>query len=155
MNAYRLAADAVLILHATFVAFVVFGLLLVIVGWARGWKWVRNVWFRGGHLLAIATVVAQSWAGVPCPLTTLEGVLRRRAGESFYSEGFVAHWLHRVIFYEAEPWVFGLCYTIFGGLVVVTWVVCPPRRPRRRGGAGEAHADGEPPTNGGRTSSEG
>ena len=71
-----LAADALLVLHSLFVAFVVCGLLLVIVGGLRGWAWVHNRWFRLAHLVAIGCVVVQSWLGLVCPLTTWEMALR-------------------------------------------------------------------------------
>ena len=52
-----LAADGILVLHTLFVAFVVLGQLLVFIGYARHWFWVRNPWFRIGHLAAIAVVL--------------------------------------------------------------------------------------------------
>ena len=30
-------------------------------------------------------------------------------------------WLHKLLFYEAEPWVFTTIYTGFGVLVVLVW----------------------------------
>jgi hypothetical protein len=30
------------------------------------------------------------------------------------------------MFFDAEPWVFTLCYTIFGGLVLATIIFIPP-----------------------------
>jgi hypothetical protein len=57
---YRLTADLVVVVHFAFVAFVVFGLLLTLVGGVRRWSWVRNLRFRTIHLAAIAFVVAES-----------------------------------------------------------------------------------------------
>ena len=54
---YLLAADAVLLLHVLFVAFVVVGLLLILAGRLLSWDWVRNWWFRVIHLGAIGIVV--------------------------------------------------------------------------------------------------
>ena len=64
---YLLAADIVLFVHVMFVFFVVVGLLLIFVGLACGWQWVRNFWFRTIHLAAIGVVVLQSlaWCFVP------------------------------------------------------------------------------------------
>ena len=56
----------------------VVGLALVWIGWIRGWAFVRNAWFRGAHLLAMAIVVLESVFGIECPLTTLEHALRLR-----------------------------------------------------------------------------
>lgn len=57
---YLLCADTILGLHTLFVAFVVAGFGLIVIGWVRGWGWVRNPWFRAAHLLAIAIVAAQA-----------------------------------------------------------------------------------------------
>jgi hypothetical protein len=127
---FQLAADAVLLMHALFVVFVVSGLILILVGGALGWSWVRLRWFRLAHLAAIGVVVVQSWLGAICPLTTLEMELRTRAGESSYPGSFIAHWVEAVLYYQAPPWVFVLCYTAFGALVVAAWFRV---RPRRRG----------------------
>ena len=69
-------ADLALALHVSFVVFVVAGLLLVLAGGWRRWRWVRNPWFRSLHLLAIVFVVGQTWLGQVCPLTTLEMWMR-------------------------------------------------------------------------------
>jgi hypothetical protein len=71
--------------------------------------------------VAIGVVVLQAWFGQLCPLTIWENQLRRRAGQSGYSESFVEHWLHKILFYEAEPWVFTAIYSAFGVLVVLIW----------------------------------
>ena len=43
---FVLVADALLLVHALFVVFVVFGLVLVLVGKPSDWGWVRNPWSR-------------------------------------------------------------------------------------------------------------
>ena len=125
---YLLAADAVLLLHVLFVAFVVFGLLLIFIGKACAWSWVRNPWFRIAHLAAIGVVVLQSWFGVICPLTDLEMALRSRAGGASYAGSFVSHWLEAILYYRAPAWVFAVCYTLFGALVLASWFLVRPRR---------------------------
>ncbi len=77
---YRLLADVILVVHFTFVAFVVLGLLAVWTGRFLRWSWVRNFWFRLAHLLAIGIVAAESLGGIVCPLTTWEARLRELAG---------------------------------------------------------------------------
>ncbi|MDE0156726.1 MAG: DUF2784 domain-containing protein [Gammaproteobacteria bacterium] len=128
-----LAADGLLIIHALFIAFVVFGLIFIIAGLVRGWRWIRNPWFRFIHLGAIGVVVIQAWLNIICPLTIWENSLRDKAGEATYAGSFIQHWLHKLIFYQAEAWVFTLCYTVFGALVVLAWYLAPPSSfPRRR-----------------------
>ena len=127
--AYRLLADLTLVVHAGIVAFVVLGLAAVWVGRVAGWAWVRNRWFRGAHLLTIGVVAGQALAGIMCPLTTWEAALRDRAGQAWtYGDaGFVAHWLHRFLFFSAEPWVFTAAYAGFALLVIGSLWAVPVR----------------------------
>jgi hypothetical protein len=125
---YRLLADTVLVLHFGVVLFVVGGLVLVLVGNALGWHWVNRPGFRLAHLAAIAYVVVQQWLGAACPLTTLEAWLRVQAGQGIHGQGFIEHWLQRLLFYEAPTWVFTTAYTVFGLAVAASWLVFPPRR---------------------------
>lgn len=119
-------ADSLLILHALLVAFVIFGLVAVLVGHFRNWRWVRNLWFRLGHLVVIGVVVLQSWLGVLCPLTEWEMALRESAGQPGYEGSFIQHWLHSILYYSAPEWVFILAYTLFGSLVVASWFLVRP-----------------------------
>ncbi len=84
----RLAADAVLLTHLLFIAFVLFGGLLVL-----RWRWLA--WL---HLpAAVWGVVAELWH-LQCPLTPLENSLRQAAGQAGYSAGFVEHYLIPLIY---------------------------------------------------------
>ena len=125
---YRIAADLVLAVHTSFVLFVILGLVLVLVGGFRGWPWVKNLWFRVGHLLAIGVVVTQTWLGAICPLTILENTLRSRAGDAVYAGSFIGHWMETLLYYQAPHWVFVISYTAFGLLVVASWAIVTPRR---------------------------
>ena len=125
---YLIAADLLLFGHVLFVAFVVFGLALILIGKLFGWTWVRNPWFRFAHLAAIGIVVLQSWVGVICPLTTWEMALRERAGDVVYSGSFISHWLESVLYFHAPAWAFTVCYTVFAALVVASWLWVRPRR---------------------------
>jgi hypothetical protein len=80
---YRLGADALVLLHAGFVLFVVLGSLLV--RWRQ-----RIVW---AHLAALAWGAGIEIAGGICPLTPLENQLRQRGGQAGYGGGFVDHYL--------------------------------------------------------------
>ncbi|MFH1919366.1 MAG: DUF2784 domain-containing protein [Planctomycetota bacterium] len=131
MTIYNYLADTVVVIHAAYIGFVIFGLLAILVGVLFRWKWVQNVWFRGIHFLAILTVVAQALLGVICPLTTLEKHWRAKGGGEVYSGHFVGHWAHELIFFEAPPWVFTVCYCLIGMVVLVTIIAFPPRRPGR------------------------
>jgi len=127
---YQLLADVVLTLHVAVVAFVILGLVLVVIGNLRNWRWVNALWFRFAHLGAIAVVVGEAWLDITCPLTTLEMWLREKAHATTYSGSFIEHWLQRILYYEAPSWVFVLGYSLFGLLVVATWFCFPPNSTR-------------------------
>lgn len=124
---YRLAADLMLGLHVSIVAFIVGGLVLTLIGRYAAWQWIRNPWFRLTHVVAIAVVVVQSWLGQACPLTVWEMALRERAGDMAYAESFIAHWLGELLYVEAPWWVFVVAYTAFGALVLASWIWVRPR----------------------------
>jgi hypothetical protein len=127
---YGFLADLTVAVHVGYVAYVVIGELLILLGWAIGWRWVRNFWFRITHLLAIVIVVAEEGFGVRCPLTIWEEYFRRQAGQSVTGETFVGRLLHALLFYEETPqWVFIAIHVAVGVLVLVTFILCPPRRP--------------------------
>ena len=78
---YRLAADAIVVLHVAFVAFACLGGMLA---W-RHWGYAL------AHLPAAAWAVWIEFTGRICPLTPLENHFRRRAGDAGYEGGFVEH----------------------------------------------------------------
>lgn len=123
---YLLLADAILVIHFLFIVFVAGGQVLIIIGYLRGWHWIRNLIFRTCHILGIAVVVAQAWADRWCFLTIWEGALRKRAGEQAYTDSFVQHWVGRLVFYDVAAWVFTLVYTLFAIVVILSWVWIRP-----------------------------
>ena len=128
---FRTLADIVLSVHVLIVIFVVGGLVLVVAGNLRGWRWVNAPVFRIAHLFAIAFVVAETLLGIVCPLTALEVWLREQAGASTYSGSFIQHWLQRLLYYDAPPWVFISVYSVFLLAVVAAWWYFPPHFKRR------------------------
>jgi hypothetical protein len=85
---YALLADLVLIVHATFIVFVVLGGLLVL--WRRAVIWL--------HLPAAAWGILIEFQGWICPLTFIENDLRRAAGGSDYPGGFIDHYLTPLVY---------------------------------------------------------
>jgi polyferredoxin len=117
------AADAILVVHAGFVLFVVGGLPATWIGVAFDRSFAFNPWFRGAHLAAIAFVVAEALLGYVCPLTIWEDALRGARTE----QGFIQRWVHAWLFWRAPAWVFTTAYVAFGLLVAATWWKWPPR----------------------------
>ena len=132
MLTYRIAADAVVILHMAYVLIVVLGLPAIWIGILFGQKWSRNFWWRTGHLTMILIVVWETWAGITCPLTTWEQYFRELAGERAYSGDFIANHVHDWLFYDFPVWVFTMAYTGFGLLVLLSFLIAPPHWPNTR-----------------------
>jgi hypothetical protein len=126
----RILADLVVVLHATYFSFNVFGLVAILLGVAFRWEWVRNIWFRSIHLAAIGIVVAEASLGIACPLTVWEKQLRTAAGQATYTGDFIGYWAHELIFYHAQPWVITLLQVLFGAAVLAAFILAPPRRSR-------------------------
>jgi len=103
--AYRAAADAILVTHLAFVLFAVFGALLIL-------RWPRLAWL---HVPAVVWAAFVEFNGTICPLTPLEVILRRQAGEAGYAGGFIDHYFMPLLYPE------GLTrdmQTILGAIVV-------------------------------------
>ena len=118
-------ADLILILHFAFVLFIVGGLALIWAGACLGWRWVRNFWLRTAHLAAMLFVAAEALAGMWCPLTVWEDLLRGGVpGETT----FIARWVHRILFYSFPEWAFTAAYLVFALVVATTWWRVRPER---------------------------
>lgn len=103
---YRLLANAVVIVHVGFVAFVVFGGILA-------WRWRRIAWIHVPTVLYGATIEFVGWV---CPLTPLENHFRRLAGQSGYAGGFIEHYIIPVLY--PTDWTISL-RVVLGTLVLV------------------------------------
>lgn len=103
---YDLLATAVVLLHFSFVLFVVGGGLLL-------YKWPWLAWL---HLPAVIWAALLEFNGWVCPLTPLEQQLRSAAGQAGYSGGFVDHYLLALLYPVGLD---GNMQVILGSLVVV------------------------------------
>ena len=117
-----LLADLILIVHFAVVLFIVGGLALIWAGAGLGWRWVRHFWFRIAHLAAILFVAGEALLGIWCPLTVWEDALRGTRAET----GFVARWVHRILFYSFPEWVFTIAYALFAFAVIATFYLVRP-----------------------------
>ena len=121
-------ADLIVVLHLGYVLFVIVGLVLIWIGVALRWEWVRRPGFRLPHLVCTLIVPVEALVGYVCPLTTWEYELRLRAGERPEEISFVGRLARDLLFYEAPQWVFTVSYVAFGLLVLVTFLCVPIRR---------------------------
>jgi hypothetical protein len=122
---FQLLADATVVVHLLFVAFVIAGGVLVL-------RWPRVAWM---HLPAAAWGAWVELAGWVCPLTPLENWLRMRGGSAIYTSGFVERYLLPVLYPESlsrdVQWTLGLLVILLNGIVYAV-VVLSRRRPVNR-----------------------
>ena len=85
---YRILADALVVLHLAFVAFVVFGGGLTL--------WRRRLAFF--HIPALLWGIYIEWSGSVCPLTPWENRARVAGGQAGYAGGFIDHYLVPVLY---------------------------------------------------------
>jgi hypothetical protein len=114
---FRVLADATVVLHLLFVAFVICGGLLAL-------RWPRVAWL---HLPAAAWGAWVELAGWICPLTPLENWLRMQGGSATYTSGFVERYLLPVL-YPASlsrdvQWTLGLLVILLNGIVYAVVVL--------------------------------
>jgi hypothetical protein len=102
-------ADAIVVVHLAYLAFIPLGGLLA-------WRWPRVVWT---HLAAVAIGVVSITLGFDCPLTTWEQSLRRRGGQRSYTVGFVDHYLTGRVYPHGYQWAVQM---IFGVCIVASYV---------------------------------
>ena len=121
-----MAATGVLALHFAIIAFNVVGCVLIPVGASRGWRWVREFWWRLAHLLSLAVVALQAMLGRACFLTLWQGDLSGSA----HVQPLIAGWLNRLIYWPLPLWVFAVAYVVVLVYVIALWIWVRPSMPR-------------------------
>ncbi len=87
---YGVLATAIALAHFAYIVFVLGGALLL----------VSSRWWALLHIPAVLWGAYVELTGRVCPLTPLENEFRARAGQAGYSEGFIEHYLARIIYPE-------------------------------------------------------
>ena len=123
-----LLANIIAIIHLGYVIYVILGFILIIVGIIFKWKWIRSLSFRITHLLAIVGVACEALLGVNCPLTVLEFKLRYASNLSEEKISFIGAIAGSLLYYNAPVWLFTIVYAAFALIVVITFIIAPPKR---------------------------
>ncbi len=113
---WRMAADALVLVHLSFILFVLLGGLLLL-------RWPRLIWL---HLPAVAWGIVVECLHLGCPLTPWENQLRRMAGQAGYDGGFIEHYLIPLIYPAGlTPQIqIGLgAIVVLLNLVVYAWLI--------------------------------
>ena len=93
VSLYSGLASFVLVLHALFILWVVFGAFLA---------WSRPV-LRWLHIASLVWGILTGALYWPCPLTFAENALEQRAGIQPYQGGFLLHYLDKLIYPDISP----------------------------------------------------
>lgn len=116
-------ADLILVVHFIIAALVGAGFVLIPLGAAAGWRWVRRRGLRLLHAGAIVFVALESLAGIACPLTVWEELLR---GAAPADAGFIGRWLERLLYWDFPPAFFTAIYVVLACLALAFWRWIPP-----------------------------
>lgn len=120
---WRIASDAVVVLHATWIAVVIGGPVFAL----------RRPWFQVVHVSMILGTIAIMVSPYYCPLTYLENWLRVQYDPgAVYPGGFIVTYLNRLIYVNIQPiWV--LWATVgWAALWLAIYLVVSRKRRRSR-----------------------
>lgn len=123
------AAQAIFWVHIGIITFNVFGLIVIPLGVWLGWAFVRVLWWRLLHLVALLIVALQAVLGRACFLTIWESDLAVRAGETSSNLPLIQGWITRLVFWPLPIWAFAVFYVAIALYVIALWVIVPPRWP--------------------------
>lgn len=120
-------ASVILGVHLGVVAFNVGGLVLVPIGGALGWRWVRLYRLRLLHLLSLAVVALQALFGRACFLTIWQFALQSQHGAG-EPPPMIATWINRLLYWPLPHWVFVVAYVAVFAYTILLWRWVPPVR---------------------------
>ena len=115
-------AAAILALHLAVIAFNIVGLIVIPLGAALRWRWVRVRWWRALHLASWAIVAIQAATGRACILTVWEDRLTGAEGQP----PLIQRWVDAVVYWPLPLWVFSAIYLALFGAVILLWWKVPP-----------------------------
>jgi len=125
--AYKIFADAVIVVHFLFILFMLLGFLLTIYAVLFREKFFDWWLFRSLHLLGIFYVASLSILGKYCPLTILENELRLKYEVfSVYSGSFIVHYLEKLVYPDVNPLVIQIPTVFLAIFTIVMFIVKPP-----------------------------
>ncbi len=107
---YRLVADAAMVAHFLFLAYLVLGGFMA-------WRWPWTIWT---HIAVALYGLFNVLIGWPCPLTHVENWGRARAGEATLpGTGFIDHYIAGVVYPQEQE---ALVRVLIAVVVLTSWV---------------------------------
>jgi len=114
----------VLAVHLAVIAFNVAGLVVIPLGAALGWRWVRIRWWRLLHLATLAVVALQAMLGRACFLTYWQDDLTGGGTR----DPLIMRWVNHAIYWPLPAWAFAAAYVAVFVYVAALWWLAPPNR---------------------------
>ena len=116
MNAFEIFATLALLLHFSFILFVIFGAILIL-------KFKKIIYL---HIPAVAWGAYIELSHSICPLTHLENFFLKKAGKDQYSVDFIENYIFKIIYppalnYEIQTYL-GVIL-IFVNLLIYYYIV--------------------------------
>jgi hypothetical protein len=109
--------QAVLAAHLAVIAFNVAGLVVIPLGAALGWRWVKVRWWRLLHLASLALVALQAALGRACFLTLWQDDLTGGGR----ADPLIMRWVNGLIYWPLPIWVFTAAYLLVFAYVLALW----------------------------------
>jgi hypothetical protein len=114
MNLDLALAEAVLVVHLLFIAWVMFGALLV----------SRHPILKRPHIISLVYgIIIEVVPWPPCPLTILEQTFEQRAGVTPYQGSFLVHYLDAAVYPHLPVWLVILAAVTFCAANLVFYAV--------------------------------
>ena len=136
---YKILADLVVLIHFTWILFVLWGFILTVCSSVSVYvlraakdrstaffdRWI----FRAIHLGGIVYVAVLTVLGKYCPLTILENKLRGQYDpELTYPGSFVVHYIERMVYPEANFLLFVIPTIIIAIFTILMFIIRPPAK---------------------------
>jgi hypothetical protein len=124
-------AQLVLAVHLCVASFVVFGLVAIPLGAARGWPFVHALAWRAPHLAVVMVIALQKVLGRTCFLGVWEEDYLNAAGSAAQHMPLAQVVAIDVMHWDLPLWFFTVLYSAVLLYTLVLWRLVPPRTDQR------------------------
>ena len=129
---YRLLADFLVLIHFSYVLFIIGGYIWTIYSIiVKNKKFISGKFLRTFHLCGILYVALLIIIKKPCPITIWEIELRIISGIPSYTGSFIIHYIEKLLYPDVNPLVLWIPSFIIGGTTLLLYILIPPFKKRK------------------------
>lgn len=126
---YKILADLIIIVHFTWILFMLLGFFWTVYAILFSQKFFQRWVFRTLHLLGIFYVGSLSLLGQVCPLTIWENSLRAKYDPSqVYSGSFIVHYIENLVYPELDVLVIKIATLFIAVFSISIYILKPPQK---------------------------